>query len=217
MSEKKQQITAPPILHKNTGYQDTLALDRLNKELEEARDQVAALNKELDQRFTEIATLTRLLLDKDQYLDQLSNDLNNKNDQLNQLIAKTDEHLSQIAGFTAQLADIDRLTDSIELKNTQNNDLISKIEFLQISSSDLQIALDDKNRQIEALQNLRDTLTATLELKNQAFDELSGQLTARDAEVAYLKSELGAIYQSTSWRVTTPLRYIKKLLRFTAQ
>ena len=249
MSEKKQQITALPLLHKNARHQDILILDRLNKELEDGRDQIAALNKELDQRFTEVATLTRLLLEKDQDLDQLSSDLNDKNHQLKQL---SDQYLSQTADFNAKQSEIDKLADSIEFKNIQNDDLAIKIKILQNLSSDLQIALDNKNQQtevlqialddkiqqIEALQNLRIALSATIELKNQAFDDISSQaatkdvnleslslhqaqvedeLLSRDSEIAYLKNELHSVYTSTSWQVTAPLRYIKRLIGFTAQ
>lgn len=151
MSEKKQQKTAPPLLHKNIGNQDVLTMDKMHKELEDSRDQVAALSNELDQRFAEIAILTRLLLEKDQHSDQL-------------------------------------LTDS-----------------------------NEKNQQIETLQSLRDSLTIALELKSHAHDDLLSLMTIRDAEIARLRNELCSFSESTSWRVTAPFRYIKKIMGFSAR
>ncbi|OZY87674.1 hypothetical protein CBP51_12130 [Cellvibrio mixtus] len=230
MTEKNQQFTTPSLDYRQED-QDTLAFGTLSKELEDCQDQIKALNTELDQRFTEIATLTRLLLEKEDYSDQLLNDINHKNEQINQLS-------SEVTNLAAQLAEADKLTDSIEFKNIHDNDLSSKIKFLQNASSNFNATLNDKNQQIEALQRLRDTLTTTLELKNQAHDDLlnqlamkdvnieslclhlgqvEGDLTSRDAEITHFKNELHAIYDSTSWRATAPLRYVKKLLGLTKQ
>src|SRR5690606_1045717 len=110
MSEKNQQKSAPHLSHKNIGQQDALTMDRLNKELEDSRDQVAALNQELDQRFSEIAILTRLLLEKDQHSDQLLRNINEKNQQI--------EALQSLR---------DTLTTELELKSLANDDLLSLV------------------------------------------------------------------------------------------
>lgn len=228
MTEKNQQFTTPSLDYRQDD-QDTLAFGTLSKELEDCQDQIKALNTELDQRFSEIATLTRLLLEKEQFSDQLLNDISHKNEQIHQLSG-------EVTKLAAQLAEADKLAGLIEFKNVHNSDLSSKIKFLQDSSNNFNAALNDKNQQIEALQSLRDTLTTTLELKNQAYDDLlnqlamkdanieslclhlgqvEGDLTSRDSEIVHFKNELRAIYGSTSWRATAPLRYVKKLLGLT--
>lgn len=200
MIEKDQQFTEPQILPHHKTNLDTLAFEASSIELDDCQDKIEELNKELDQRFTEIAVITRLLLEKDQYSDQLN--------------------------------------ELIELKNIQNAELSSKIEFLENSTRALNAALNEKSQQIGALHALRDTLITTFELKSHAYDDLLSQmeikaanirsvsvnlsqaeahLASRDAEITHLQSKLSEIYGSTSWRVTAPLRYVKKLLGFIAQ
>lgn len=208
MIEKEESVIASPFLDQQDS--GALAMAQLNKELEDCRDQLNIRDKELAERFDEIATLTRLLLESDQSIAEIT--------------AQADDYHSKASNFSEQLSEITTLVNDVEFEDDLGDNLLIKIEFLCRLNRTLDTLLIDKNQQVEALQNLQTTLQATLELRNQTLNELSTQIEAKDSHLetllvqnALLKDELDAAYKSISWRVTAPLRFIKKLLRSTAQ
>jgi GT2 family glycosyltransferase len=56
------------------------------------------------------------------------------------------------------------------------------------------------------------SLVSTLSARDSELDAIRSELAQRDAKVRSLESTLSALYASTSWRVTLPLRSIKKVL-----
>lgn len=248
MSEKsKPQIAAPPSDEKleaktlpdasSSETEETQSIEKLTKELDQTGHEIQLLRNELNLRFSEIATLTKLLLDKDdenaanqkriaqeiesRYLDEvnkknsyvaeLENSLQIKDSQINfnkSALQEKDtilERLQCIINISEK--NINALNDELVSSRRINEDLAKQFNEANIVSNK---ALSD----LEAVNGLLATLTNEKNEKMKQIDILTRASLAKQSEIDALKTHINAIHNSTSWKVTRPLRFIKKLIRF---
>jgi hypothetical protein len=120
---------------------------------------------------------------------------------------------------------VDRDGDIDKLKQTlidRDGDIDTLKQTLIDRNGDidtLKQTLIDRNGDIDKLtQNLVerngdiDTLKQTLIDRNGDIDKLTQNLVERDSDIGKLKQTLAAVYSSTSWRITKPVRSIKSII-----
>jgi GT2 family glycosyltransferase len=80
--------------------------------------------------------------------------------------------------------------------------------ILSARNSELDVIRDELTQREGKVRSLVSTLSA----RNSELDAIRSELAQRDAKVRSLESMLSALYASTSWRVTLPMRSMKKVL-----
>jgi len=122
----------------------------------------------------------------------------------------------QVAGINKALAERDAKATALDQALAERNKGLAALQQA-LSERDAQAtaldqALAERNKELAALQQALTERDAQATALDQALAERNKELTERDTQATALKSTLSALYASTSWRSTAPLRFVKRLL-----
>ena len=206
------------------------ALDRTARSLEQAvvsRDrQIADLDKtvrERDQRVadrdSQLASVSQSLSERDQRVADRDSQLASVSQSLSERDRQVADRDSQLASVSQSLSERDRQiarrNTQIARRNTQIAERNTQIaeRNTQIAERDTQIA--ERDTQIAE----RDTRIAERDTRIAERDtriaERDARIESLDRAIVERDSQIEAIYGSTSWRITRPLRFLKIALSTT--
>jgi glycosyltransferase involved in cell wall biosynthesis len=130
------------------------------------------------------------------------------------------------ASLAAQAAELEHLRAEVaslnergEVLQARTADLTAKITAQDATIAALYETLAERNRELGVLRGTVSARDANIAVLDQALGErdrnlggLRDTLSARDANIAVLQSAILALRASTSWRITAPLRFVRRLL-----
>ncbi len=215
-------------------------IDSLNRAVEDRDDHAAQLDGVVQAKDRELDRLGTTLSDRDREIDALQHvvaghdgeitalkdalaDRDGRIDALDRQAADRDREMAgrdgEIAAMKEALADRDGRIDALDLQVADRDREIAgrdgEITALKDALADRDGRIDaldrqatDRDGQIETLMvavEERDALRQTAEGRQNQIDGLHEVVDRRDQELA-------AVYRSSSWRLTTPLRLGKALL-----
>ena len=209
---------------------DADKLDHLRELLDAAADEFAlplALGirngqraKALDDR---VEDLEQALNDKDQFIETLDGEIRERD----RRVAERDAQIDELTGLLGE-RDI-----RLILAEEKMHEQAQAIEALHAKVNELSGLVSARDLEIAATERTMSEQAQAIEALHAKVNELSGLVSARDLEIAAtertmneqtharhelqsevegLRGEAEAIRQSTSWRVTRPLRLIKTAL-----
>ncbi|NBP36255.1 MAG: hypothetical protein EBV01_12735 [Betaproteobacteria bacterium] len=76
----------------------------------------------------------------------------------------------------------------------------------------LESVVQDQGKSLMARESDIDTWRKQHDASQEAIDWLKSQILQRESEQAALKSEMQALRQTLSWRITAPLRALRRLI-----
>lgn len=90
---------------------------------------------------------------------------------------------------------------------------ISRIAALEKTQGELFLNLDRVNRELESLGQAHTALIGQRDAQDIRLAAMSGEIAIVQNELARAKGELSAVYESNSWKITSPVRKLARLLR----
>ena len=212
----------------------TVELDTTRETLAECDQQIVSLTSELGvtrgtllERDARIETLTCQLAERDERIVTLVSELKAARGTLLQRDAR-------IETLACQLADRDERIEARAAELGKTREILAERDQRIVTlSSELNVArgtVAERDARIDTLTSELDSTLATLSERNTRSETLvielgaaREQLSARDERIIQLQRNLRRTMASTSWRLTTPVRYLgrharraARLLKFTA-
>jgi glycosyltransferase involved in cell wall biosynthesis/2-polyprenyl-3-methyl-5-hydroxy-6-metoxy-1,4-benzoquinol methylase len=155
--------------------------------------------------------------------------------------ANTNDLADKLEKSEAKIEELCNELNEVRLNSTAASQLLKDQYMLELEAKDIQIneliakrALDDSNSEEERLQII-ETLSEQVALKDEALQamiekwqlslndkdvhianieaQINGILTDRDTKIHHLNLQMIALHESTSWKVTAPIRKIGSAAR----
>ena len=124
--------------------------------------------------------------------------------EFNRLLEKFSEEYRACAADSRRTAE--RLQE--ELKNTERLDRI-----IDTNREEFKSALQDREEQIRLKDNYATELEGSIAALRESKSELNRQLVDLNNQLAAIEFELELLHNSLSWKITSPLRTVRSLLR----
>jgi len=170
-------------------------VDRLlMKELEsdniasEHDEKASDLKQSLTERDEQVNDLKQSLTERDEQVNDLKQSLTEYDEQVNDLKQTLTEHDEQVNDLKQTLTEHDEQVNDLKQTLTEHDEQVS----------DLRLSLTERDEQ---LSNLKRSMTEA----GEKVTNLNQSLTAHDT---YYQDSLSDIFNSTSWRLTIPIRII---------
>ena len=166
---------------------DRQVADR-DSELASVSQLLSERDRQITDRDSELASMSQLLSERDRQIADRDSELAS----MSQLLSERDR---QIADRDSELASMSQLLSERDRQIADRDSQLASMSQL-LSERDRQVA--DRDTQIESLQS-------TVAERDARIESLDRAIVERD-------SQIEAIYGSTSWRITRPLRFLKIVL-----
>jgi glycosyltransferase involved in cell wall biosynthesis len=190
----------------NQGERIHLLYTRL-KESEEDRaarlNQINTLGKQLQDANTDRAARSEQIKALRKQLEDSNTNRTARSEQVKALRKQLQESNAECAARSEKIKNISQQLQQLEI------DRETKLKQIEALKKRLQHAEEDQDFKQKVIQNLESRLTrleTTLKINNQEKEALESKLDQQ-------KRELERIHLSLSWRLTRPLRWIKKNLK----
>ena len=187
-------------------------LDELGRQVSDRDRQVDALQHTVAGRDGEITALKGTVAERGGRLDELGRQVSDRDRQIDVLQQTVAERDGRLAESLRQVADRDRDAGTLQEALAGRDREIDTLNGMVSDRDDhirvLDTVLQDRDRELAALQGVaeeRDALRRTAEDRHGEIDAMHALMDDRDRELA-------SVYDSSSWRLTKPLRLLKKLL-----
>jgi uncharacterized coiled-coil protein SlyX len=175
---------------------------RIN-ELAKREEWIASLNQSVAERDRHIASLNQSVAERDRHIAGLNQTVTRRDEDIATLHQTIDERDTQVTDLKDRIkelegaaasreADIATLHQTIDERDTQVTDLKDRIKELEGAAASREAEIADR----------------TKELKQQV-----GEVKKLRQRVTRLEGQLSAVYASTSWRITRPMRAASHALR----
>jgi len=190
--------------------------------LAERDDQVAGLNQALTARDRQIAELSQAVVDRGHQVAELSQAVIDHGHQVTGLRRAVVARDDQIADLNQAMAERDRqiaeLSQAMADRDHQVVGLSQAVTDYGNQVTELSQALTDRDHQVVGLSQAVTDYGRQVAALNQALAERDGRivglnqaLAERDGQIANLNYQIAELLNSTSWRITAGLRWIKRL------
>ncbi len=187
-------------------------LDELGRQVSDRDRQVDALQHTVAGRDGEITALKGTVAERGGRLDELGRQVSDRDRQIDVLQQTVADRDGRLAESLRQVADRDRDAGTLQEALAGRDREIDTLNGMVSDRDDhirmLDTVLQDRDRELAALQGVaeeRDALRRTAEDRHGEIDAMHALMDDRDRELA-------SVYDSSSWRLTKPLRLLKKLL-----
>src|SRR5262249_4329971 len=139
----------------------------------------------------------------------LDQSLSERNSEICAIRSELTQRDAKVRSLDSTLSARNSELDAIRIALTQRDAKVRSLDStLSARNSELDVIRSELTQRDAKVRSLDSTLSA----RNSALDPIRSELTQRDAKVRSLESTLSALYASASWRVTLPLRSMKKVL-----
>jgi predicted RNase H-like nuclease (RuvC/YqgF family) len=146
-----------------------------------------------------------VIQEKDRTIFHLESETRRKTRHVELLAADRIEKNVHIETLAKDLDRLRRQRNNLEAERLEN---VGKIEALSAHAANLEADRTVKTRHIENLESMRAE-------QERYAKSLEREIPHLKTYISQLESQLERTYASLSWRITKPLRYMKKLLRGT--
>ena len=195
---------------------------KLNVALSDRDAEVAALQKTLSPLDSELHQLRHALTDREAQLSSLQTTLADREAQLSSLQTTLADREAQLSSLQTTLADREAQLSSLQTtladREAQLSSLQTTLADREAQLSSLQTTLADREAQLSSLQTtLADreaqlsSLQSTLADQEAQLSSLQTTLADQEAQLSSLRSTISALYASSSWKASAPLRAGKRL------
>jgi len=184
-----------------------------------------------------IQGLNQMLSDRDQHIERLDNTIQ----ELNQMQSERDQHIMQLDNTVQELnrmqterdQHIVRLDNTIQELNNVIEESSKSIKILNTEIKERDNSIHDLNQNLSERENSIQGLNSKLSERDKSIDELnamlverhklnqnlSATLDEREKSIQDLNSKVGQLDQeilfyarSRSWRITRPLRKLRRMI-----
>jgi glycosyltransferase involved in cell wall biosynthesis len=190
--------------------QTSVEAAKLSQMLSERDAQQSERDAQLSERSAQLA-------ERDAQLSERSAQLAERDAQLSERSAQLAERDAQLSERSAQLAERDARLSEQDVQLAERDARLSE-QDVQLAERDVQ--LFERSAQLAERDAQLSERGAQLAERDARLTEQDARLSERDVRVAELTQEIDALRQSTSWRITKPLRFaghqvarVKSLLR----
>ena len=156
---------------------------------------IAVLDRTLAEREAKVAALDQTLAERDRELGGVRDALTERDANIAVLDRTLAEREAKVAALDQTLAERDRELGGVRDALTERDANIAVLDR----------TLAEREAKVAALDQ-------TLAERDRELGGVRDALTERDANIAVLQSTISALRASTSWRITAPLRFVKRLL-----
>ncbi|MGI6564991.1 glycosyltransferase [Methanosphaera sp.] len=172
------------------------ALESTNKELLKLQNELITANNKLLQKKEELIN-TEKKFTKEQ--EQLLNKNSEKDEKINQLTRQIEDTAIQEQEKDERINELTRQVDDITVQEQEKD---KRINELTGQIDDITVQEQEKDKRINELTRQVDIITK----QKQEKDEKIGILLEQKEELEKFKKD---VYNSTSWKITKPLRKLK--------
>ncbi len=203
------QVPAMPTL--------AISLETINRELSKIKarqDEDAAANSSL---VRQVKQLQDSLETTEAEKKQLQDSLETINRELSKIKARQDEDDAANSSLVRQ---VKQLQDSLETTEAEKKQLQDSLETINRELSKIKARQDEDDaansslvRQVMQLQDSLETAEAEKKQLQDSLGTTEGQKKQIEHESAALQAQLDLVYGSTSWRITAPMRAVRRLIK----
>ncbi|MFW0758504.1 glycosyltransferase [Pseudomonas sp. H11T01] len=202
------------------------SLSALNKQLRDARvlleytrkkeDAVVELSVAGREKDGLLAHLNQIVADHNKVLATFNDGIVERDEQvvgLKQVLCDRDERLAYIYKIlAANDEETHALKSSVEEFKSKTEELAQTVLEKNISSERLYQTLDARNVQMSALENSLADLRQEAFQKDSELKSMEADALAKRKKLLEIDVELMKVYSSRSWRLTRPLRFLRRVL-----
>ncbi len=185
--------------------QAKIHLSTLNRLLASRNEEIANLNQTLVGRTAEADRLNQALAERDTRIDSLnqaSAERDARIDNLNQTLAERDARTDDLNQTLAERdARIGSLNQTLAERDARTDDLNQTLAERDVRIDGLNQVLAERDVRIDGLNQV-------LAERDARIDSLNQALTERNTQIGNLNQSIDELLDSTSWRITYPLRMI---------
>ena len=223
-AEHLQLTTERQIAGLNTALSERDAkVAALNEMLSERNSQLSAAQQALTEQDAQIAGLNQAIAERDARIISVDRVLSERNSQLSAAQQALTEQDAQIASLNQAIAERDARIISVDRVLSERNSQLSAAQQA-LTEQDAQIAslnqaIAERDARIISVDRVLSERNSQLSAAQQALTEQDAQIASlnqaiaeRDANIAGLQSMISALRASTSWRISPPLRFVKRLV-----
>ncbi len=190
----KERAAAQAAIGKKDGE-----IERLGSDVSARDGEIERLGSDVSARGGEIERLSSDVSARGGEIERLSSDVSARDGQIEQLAAMLEAAQGKIANRDQE---VQRLSSEMSARD-------HKIERLHGEFAVARTDLERHSARIESLSRELESVRAKSRDQGREVISLNTTVHARDRELEELGSRLAAILQSTSWKVTKPIRDLK--------
>jgi len=175
----------------------------LTMQLAEQDEAVNELNVKLTEQHKAVKELSTKLAEQDETVDGLTTQLTEQDETVDGLTTQLAERYKTIKGLTAQLAERDETVKGLNAELAERDETING---LTMQLAERYKTIKGLNAELAERDETIKGLNAELAERDETINGLTMQLAERDEENKRLMTEVTELRQSTSWKLTAPLR-----------
>ena len=191
------------------GSTDTSELDRIQASFDQASPAFDRAVSVGVRSARELASMRYLVADRDARLAELDHTLADRDTQLETLNRTVADRDARLEALNHTLADRDT---QLETLNRTVADRDARLEALNHTLADRDTQLETLNRTVADRDARLEALNHTLADRDTQLETLNRTGADRDARLEALNREVAQLYGSNSWRLTAPLRDLRRAL-----
>ena len=208
-------------------------LSERDRQVADRDSQLASVGQLLSERDRQVADRDSQLASVGQLLSERDRQVADRDSQLASVGQLLSERDRQVADRDSQLASVGQLLSERDRQVADRDSQLASVGQLlserdrQVADRDSQLAsvgqlLSERDRQVADRDSQLASVNQLLSERDQQVADRDAQIADRDARIESLDraiverdSQIEAIYESTSWRITRPLRFLKIVLSTT--
>ena len=208
-------------------------LSERDRQVADRDSQLASVDQLLSERDRQVADRDSQLASVDQLLSERDRQVADRDSQLASVDQLLSERDRQVADRDSQLASVDQLLSERDRQVADRDSQLASVGQLlserdrQVADRDSQLAsvgqlLSERDRQVADRDSQLASVGQLLSERDRQVADRDAQIADRDARIESLDraiverdGQIEAISESTSWRITRPLRFLKIVLSTT--
>lgn len=190
-------------------------LDTLDKTLKSMHEQIGARDELVQQQKQIISDQVETLGYREKALKSMHEQIGRKDSEIEQTRQRVSELSETLDKWRKTLQSIHELLGRKDLEIEKNKQKINDLgETNHQWEEALRLLHEEKGRQTMLAEKLSNEIQQLKDEHANAIQQLKGEYADRAAEIHQLSTDIVMLRGSLSWRITSPLRAIKSVLRW---